>query len=196
MIAGPSVDRGFLSSSSEQGASTAPPSAPTTQSSHSQSPRITSENNAPLPTSAPPSTSKEPALAKTDMPEINSTPSLDVVWAETLELAKKKLGDKNLPLDLTTLTSKSAGENIRAVIEALDTLQRDEKKNRWSYTWHGKEVIFVERLGKILKTVEPFSKVVDTAIQANPQVTALVWAGVLALMRVCIHTMYHLIKLC
>ena len=57
---------------------------------------------------------------------------------------------------------------------------------RWSYTWRGKKVIVVERLGKILKSVEKYSKVVDIAVQSNPQVTALVWAAVWAIMRVCI----------
>ena len=42
----------------------------------------------------------------------------------------------------------------------------------------------MERLGKILRSVEKYSKVVDTAIQTSPQVSALVWAGVWAIMRV------------
>ena len=42
----------------------------------------------------------------------------------------------------------------------------------------------MERLGKILKVVEKYSKVVDIAVQCNPQVSALVWAGVWAIMRV------------
>ena len=48
------------------------------------------------------------------------------------------------------------------------------------------EVIVVERLGKILKWVDNYSKVVDCAIQANPQMAALLWAGVWGIMRVSI----------
>ena len=108
-----------------------------------------------------------------------------MVWAKTLEITKKKLNDNNLPpLNLTNLTSQSAEEYINIVIEALNTLQEDEKKKRWSYTWRGKKIIVVERLGKILKIVEKYSKVVDTAIRSTPQVGALVWAGVWAIMRV------------
>ena len=107
-----------------------------------------------------------------------------MVWAEALKIAKKKLNNNNLPLDLTNLTSESATENIEAVIKALHTLQEDDKKKRWSYTWRGKKVIVMERLGKILKCVEKYSKVVDTAIQSSPEVSALVWAGVWGIMRV------------
>ena len=108
-----------------------------------------------------------------------------VVWAKALQITKKKLGDNSLPpLDLTNITSQSAEENIRAVVRALNISQEDKKKKRWSYTWRGREVIVVERLGKILRSVEKYSKVVDTAIQTSPQVSALVWAGVSAIMRV------------
>ena len=112
-------------------------------------------------------------------------PHPSAVWAKTLEIAKKSLSDKNLPsLDITNLTSQPAGKNIDAVVGALNTLQEDAKKKRWSYTWCGKEVIVVERLGRILKFVEKYSMVVDFAVQSNPQVSALVWAGVWAITRV------------
>ena len=108
-----------------------------------------------------------------------------VVWAKALEIAIKKLNDNNLPpLDLTNLTSQSAEENIETVVKALNILQEDDNKKRWSYTWHGKEVIVVERLGHILKGIEKYSKTVDIAMQCNPQVSALVWAGVWAILRV------------
>ena len=108
-----------------------------------------------------------------------------MVWAKVLEITKKKLNDNNLPpLNLTNLTSQSAKENIEAIIKALDTLQKDNKIKRWSYSWRGKKVIIVERLGKILKSAEKYSKVVDTAIQINPQMSALVWAGIWAIMQV------------
>ena len=109
-----------------------------------------------------------------------------MVWAEALKIANEKLGDNNLPLYLTNLTLQLPGGNIRAVIEALDTLQEAEKDKRLHYTWNGKKVVIVERLGKLLKIAEPYSKIVDTAIQANPEVAALVWAGVWTIMRVCI----------
>jgi len=81
------------------------------------------------------------------------------------------------------LTSQSAEENIEAVVKALNIAQEDDKKKRWGYTWRGKEVIVVERLGKILKSVEKYSRIVDIAVQSNPQVSALVWAGVWAIMQ-------------
>ena len=165
---------------------------------HSSDPQckpIASENTA----SPSTSTCHIQALAKTGvhaavLPQMKSTQCPDViepsspssvVWAKALEIATKKLSDNNLPpLNLTNLTSQSAEENIEAIIKALNTIQEDDKKKRWSYIWHGKEVIVVERLGKILKSMEKYSKVVNTVIQINPQVSALVWAGVWAIMRV------------
>ena len=116
---------------------------------------------------------------------IGSSPHSSRVWAQTLEIAEDKLREYSLPpLDLTTLTSESVEENIRIVVKKLNTLQEVNKEKQWSYTWRGKEVIVMERLGKILKIVDNYSKVVDTAIQSNPQVSALVWAGVRAIMQV------------
>ena len=158
-------------------------------SSYSQSKPIPSDN----PTSS--STCAVQVLGKTNVQtEALQTKSTlgpgntesSIVWAEALKIAKDKLGDKNFPLDLTNLTSQSAEENIEAVIDALNILQGDDKKKRLKFNWNGKEVIVVERLGRILKRVEKYSKVVDTAIQTNPQVSALVWAGIWAIMQVCI----------
>ena len=130
-----------------------------------------------------------PRTESTPGPNVVELPShSSVVWAETLDIAKKKLSNHNLPpLGLADLTSQSAEENIKAVITALNTLQNDDKKKRWKYTRHGREVIFVERVGKVLKIVEKYSKVVDTAIQAHRQVCTLVWAGVLNIMQVGIY---------
>ena len=83
--------------------------------------------------------------------------------------------------------SESAAENIRAVVKKLVTLQKDDKKKKWRYTYRGKEVIVMERLGKVLKIVDNYSKVVDTAVQSNPQVTTLVWAGVRAILQVALN---------
>ena len=117
--------------------------------------------------------------------DIGSPPHYSRVWATTLEIAEKRLRENNLPLlDLKTLASESPEENIRIVVKKLNTLQEVNKEKQWSYTWHGKEVIVMERLGKILKIVNNYSKIVDTAVQSNPQVSTLVWAGVRAIMQV------------
>ena len=113
------------------------------------------------------------------------TDSSSAVWAKTLTIAENKLRENNLPqLDSTNLTSQSAKENIRTIIQQLNTLQDDDKKNQWSYTWRGKKVTVIVRLGRILQIVERYAKVVDAVVQSNPQVSSLVWAGVSAIMRV------------
>ena len=178
-------------------------SVPITRGSHSLSEPIASQSLAPpsicalhTPTS---STCQVQAVAKTDVHAVVLTtfnPGPDaiepsthscVVWAKALEIAKKKLTDNNLPpLDVTNLTSHSSEENSQIIVKALKTLQEDDKEKRWMYTWRGKEVIIVERLGMILRRVEKYTKIVGTVIQGNPQMSALVWAGIQAIMQVCI----------
>lgn len=159
--------------------------------SHLQFQAMASENPAPPSTGTlhiPTSISHAQAFAKIATPDLEVIDPLShpsVVWAKVLEITKEKLSDNNLPqLDLTNLTSQSAEENIKAIIKAINTIQKDDMKKKWRYSWRGKEVIVVERLRKILKGVEKYSKIVDTAIQVNPRVSALVWAGVWAIVRV------------
>ena len=83
-----------------------------------------------------------------------------------LKIAKMKLSDNNLPpLDLTSqLVAGTVEEHIQALCYTLDMFKKDYWDKSWRYTWRGKEVIVVERLGEILKQ----------AIGNTP----LVWAGV------------------
>ena len=165
--------------------------------SHAQSATSAGENLATCAPNIPTSTNQLQVLNQTNVQAVGpsqseSTPGPEVIelsplWIKALEIADKKLHDNSLPLlNLKHFTSQSASENIEAVVKALNTLKEDHKKKRWSYTWRGKEVIVVERLGKILKWVDNYSKVVDCAIQANPQMAALLWAGVWGIMRVSI----------
>jgi len=42
----------------------------------------------------------------------------------------------------------------------------------------------MERLGNILKSVDKYAKVVDTAIQHHPDITSLLWAGARTMLQV------------
>ena len=168
--------------------------APTTQVSYPISEPTTSNDTAPstcaahtqvqAPARIGAHTEELPTLTS-DPDTIEPLPHSSVVWAKALEIARKKLGDNNLPhLDITNLTSESAEKNVEAVVNALIAFKEDDQKKRWKYTWRGKEVVVVERLGKILRSVEKYSKVVDTIIQVGPQVSAIVWAGIRAIIQV------------
>ena len=119
---------------------------------------------------------------KAVLPETKPTPgpstteplSHSSIWTNALKIAEQKLSNNKPPLNLTHLNSDSVEGNIGSIIEALKGIQEDDKKKRWTG----------ERFGKILKCVEKYSKIVDTAIQANPQVAALVWAGIWGIIRV------------
>ena len=185
-----SVDHGSLSSC-----------MPIIQIFHPQSGSNTSGNSAPptrvthTPTTA--HQGQDPVeIVAARLPQTKSTPGPEAigpsshssaVWTMALEIARQKLSDKNLPpLDITNLNFSAplVEENIHAVIRGLNTLLEDYKKKRWTYTSHGKEVIIRERLGKILKSVEKYSKLGDTLTQINPQVGAPIWAGVWGIMQV------------
>ena len=117
---------------------------------------------------------------------IEPLPHSSVVWTQTLKLAEEKLRDKKLPpLGTLELTSDPAKENIGAVISSLNAMREDKQNKQWSYTTSdGRKIIFVERLGEILRSMEPYTKIVDTMIQHDPQVSALVWGGIQAIIQV------------
>ena len=173
VIAVSSGDHEPPSSSDDQGSPLASASAPIIQVSYSLSEPIANNNPVPPSTYAPhiPTPTQAHPLVPPKLASAIEPPSHSV-WTKALEIAKQKLSDNNLPpLDLTNLTSQSAEESIEAVVKALNTLQEDDKKKRWSYTWRGKKVIIVERVGKILRSIETYSKAVGTAIQSSPQCT-------------------------
>ena len=115
-------------------------------------------------------------------------PYASAVWTQTFKIAEQKLKDSKLPpLDTTKLTSESANENIGAVIQSLNALREDKQNKQWGYTARdGRKVIFAERVGEILRSVEPYIKIVDTVAQCDPIVGALVWGGIQAIIQVCI----------
>ena len=96
------------------------------------------------------------------------------IWTDALKIAEQKLSNNKPPIILSLPNSDSAKANIGSIIETLKNVQGDDKKKRW----------IGERFGTILKCVEKYSKIVDTAIQVNPQVAALVWAGIWGILQV------------
>ena len=110
-----------------------------------------------------------------------------------MKIVEEKLKENKLPpLDTTKLTSESASKNIGAVIESLTAMREDKQKKQWGYTARdGRKIIFVERLGEILRGMEPYTKIVDTMIQHDPQVSALVWGSIQAIIQVRTYSIYH-----
>lgn len=70
-------------------------------------------------------------------------------------------------------------DNILGAIEGLKAVQVQLELKKWSYKdRNGVDVDVAKRIGKILKSAQEYAKIVDVAIQHNPAITALVWAGV------------------
>lgn len=112
--------------------------------------------------------------ASTSAPTCSSR-ALAAVWQQSIQIAQKRLSEENLPpLSLDDQTSQAANDAIKLTIGDLQSIiKRNAEKDAW-----------VGRLQKILKTMEKYAKIVDTAIQYNPQFPSLVWAGIRAILEV------------
>jgi len=68
--------------------------------------------------------------------------------------------------------------SIHVTIEEIKSAQEVLQKKKWYYTdRNGNQVDVGERMRRILRSVEDCAKIVDIAIQHNPEITSLVWAG-------------------
>ncbi|KAF8421773.1 hypothetical protein EV426DRAFT_188014 [Tirmania nivea] len=108
------------------------------------------------------------------------------LWQKALEIARDSLAKYELPsLEISSFQSQSAAENIQSLLAKLEAAQLENKDRQWRYKdRQGNEVAWVERLGKILKSVDKYAKIVDVAIQHHPDVTSLVWAGARTILQV------------
>lgn len=74
------------------------------------------------------------------------------------------------------------------ISSTIDTLQKAfqhaKQRQRKFKNRHGQEVLIAERIGQILRGMQDYAKIVDIAIQHNPEITALVWAGVRSILMV------------
>lgn len=100
-------------------------------------------------------------------------PQIEHIWQQAFDLAQEKLKEKKLPLlEPSDPTFKSAADITSTVGDLQRTIgQRGNGPG-------------VGRWRKILKTIDSYARIVDTAIQHNPAITSLVWAGVRAILQV------------
>ena len=98
---------------------------------------------------------------------------IERIWQRSIDIAQEKLKKKKLPLLEPSGSAVPSGADISTIVvdlgKAIDQGDRGSGVGRW---------------GKILKVIDSYSRVVDTAIQSNPAITALVWAGVRAILQV------------
>ena len=109
------------------------------------------------------------------------------LWQKALEVAQGSLAKYGLPsIELGGTNSQSATDNIQSLVTELETAHQENKDKQWHYKdRHGNEVALVERLGKIVKSINKYAKIVDTTIQHHPNITSLVWAGARTILQVC-----------
>ena len=121
------------------------------------------------------------ALRDGKEPDQSSVPTLSPVCNQTTTPDSHQVPIP-LPAPLGSSAQPSEDEllnNILSTIERLKAVQAQLELKKWSYTdRNGVDVDVTKRIGKILKGAEDYAKIVDVAIQHNPAITALVWAGI------------------
>jgi len=164
------------------------PIAPTNPSSQTPDPVSTPANNLQTLSTASQAGGDANCISDTKNGPSTVPPSVSSgIWQKALEIAQESLAKYQLPsLELGRLQSQSGAENIQALVAELETAHQENKDKQWRYKdRQGNEVFWVERLGNILKSVDKYAKIVDTAIQHHPDITSLVWAGARTILQVC-----------
>ena len=128
------------------------------------------------PPATPPATSATlvPLAILVHIPATTASPPvilpIERIWQRSIALAQEKLKEKNLPLlDLSDPTLKSVADTGSTIGDLKGSIAESASGRRFR---------------KTLKTVDSYAKIVDTAVQSNPAITALVWAGVRAILQV------------
>jgi len=98
---------------------------------------------------------------------------IERIWQQSIDLAQERLKEKKLPfLEPSGPAFKSvtgASSPVEDLKRSIDQSGKGPGADRWR---------------KIVKTIDSYAKLVDTAIQHSPVITALVWAGVRTILRV------------
>jgi hypothetical protein len=80
------------------------------------------------------------------------------------------------PKDVATILSTPTYQHLKTEVEKMEQTYKGRKSAK-----------ILERMAPFLEKIRSFSGVVDTAIQANPEVAALVWGGLKLTLEVCGH---------
>jgi hypothetical protein len=116
----------------------------------------------PTPVPGPPPTSN--TLQPLDQDEIRK---------RTFSFLKKKLGDRELEELQWDQYTGTTTEQANEAIGGVKCLVEKSNQSRWT------------KMDKVLQYVESYSKIADVAIQHQPEITALVWAGIRTCIQVC-----------
>jgi len=140
---------------------------PGSSSARGNSPIPTSRLLTPTPPAVPwPGVPVQPAQVPSVLP-------IERIWQRSIDLAQERLKEKKLPLlELSSPTFKSV-IGVSSPVEDLKRTINQSGKGPAADRWR-----------KILKTIDSYAKLVDTAIQHSPAITALVWAGVRTILQV------------
>jgi hypothetical protein len=105
-------------------------------------------------------------------------------WKLAYEIAMEKLSEDE-KLQVTSDMTSSC--NIYSVLDAASKARTERDENKWRYTKSNGEVIILrERFDKIIEGFTKYADSISIAIQHQPEVTSLVWAGARFLIQVCI----------
>jgi hypothetical protein len=93
----------------------------------------------------------------------------------SLSLWKRALEELQSDLEGIELGDGTNIDLLRNLIDATEKKKEELDKNRWSYTNRKGEKVYIT--DSLLRQLNKFATIGDIAIQHDPQVVALAWAG-------------------
>ena len=107
------------------------------------------------------------------IPTIHIQQSLDPKLQRVYSIVENRLNEDER--NHLKLLLSSGG--LDSVIDATNLVKEELEKKRMTLTINGKETIVAEKIHKMLRGIDQYAKIVDTAISSKPDVAALVWSG-------------------
>src|SRR6266699_60638 len=93
-------------------------------------------------------------------------------WQEACQRCKGLLDSK----DAATILTIPSYQHLKTAVDGMERTYKDKKTAK-----------VLERMTPFLEKIMSFSGVVDTAVQAGPDVGALLWGGIKLVLEVCVH---------
>lgn len=96
-------------------------------------------------------------------------------WQEACQRCKGLLD----PKDAAVILAVPSYQHLKIAVSGMEQTYKDRKTAK-----------VLERMAPFIEKIRSFSGVVDTAIQANPDVASLVWGGIKLVLEACVRICY------
>lgn len=106
------------------------------------------------------------------------------MWEKALAIALKNPKLTAEEKDQLQADARINSTTVLDVLKEAGAMKLKKEDARWRFRTDGETIVLRERFDQVVDTFSKYSSVVSAAIQHNPEVTSLVWSGVLFFMQV------------